>query len=331
MVDIMEYDFQPIELWKARQRIKPFVLRTPLVYSRALSERTGSEIYLKMECWQKHGCFKVRGATNFLASMSDAERQKGLVTASSGNHAIALSYAASLFGNPPTYVFLPETADKAKIAKIESFGVQAVLFGKNFLETLDRATAFAEEKGATYVHSHAVPRIIAGQGTIGLEILEDLPDLDTVIVPVGGGGILAGISMAIKTAAPSVKVIGAEPAASPGAFMSMRDGIARERIELKPSLADGLSGGTSPFPFKLFHDKVEKIILLEENEIAYAMRIFQQDEQIMVEGAACVGLATLLSGKLSLPGEKIVLILTSRNINAERYNRVVAGEPVEVK
>jgi threonine dehydratase len=325
MTEDMVYEFQPVDIWQARKRIMPYVLRTPLIFSKALSERLGSEIYLKMECWQRHGCFKVRGAVNFVASMTPAERQKGLVTASSGNHAIALSYASNLFGNPPTTVFLPESADKAKISKIESFGVKTNLIGKHFLETLDIAVDYAERTGATYVHSHAVPRIIAGQGTIGLEILEDLPDLDAVIVPVGGGGILAGISTAIKSAAPQARVIGAEPAASPGAFTSMRDGVAHERIDLKPSLADGLSGGTSPYPFKIFQNKVEQVILLEEDEIAEAMRVFQQDEQIIVEGAACVGLATLLSGKIKLPGLKVVLVLTSRNINAERYNRVVAG------
>ena len=319
-----QYEFQPIDIWQARKRIAPFILRTPLIYSKALSERLGSEIYLKMECWQRHGCFKVRGATNYVASMSEEERAKGLVTASSGNHAIALSYASTLFGNPTTTVFLPESADHAKRTKIESFGVQTKLIGRDFLETLDHALAFAEETGATYVHSHAVPRIIAGQGTIGLEILEDLPELDAVIVPVGGGGILAGISTAIRSAGPRARIFGAEPAASPGAYLSMQTGVAHERITLKPSLADGLSGGTSPYPFSLFKDKVEQVVLLEEDEIANAMRVFQQDEQIIVEGAACVGLAALLSGKLSLPGKKVVLVLTSRNISAERFNGVVA-------
>src|SRR5512137_2077850 len=196
--------FNPAEIWLARARLKHLILRTPLLFSPALSRRTGAQIYLKMECWQVCGSFKVRGAINMVAALTAEQRGRGLVTASSGNHGIALAYAASLFGHPPTTIFLPEYADKTKLSKLEALGARIVLHGADFLQAFDRANDYATEVGATFVHSHAHPLVIGGQGTIGLEIMEDLPDPDIVLVPSGGGGIVSGISTAVKAANPRV-------------------------------------------------------------------------------------------------------------------------------
>jgi threonine dehydratase len=198
--------FRPAEVWIARARLKNLILRTPLLFSPALSRRTGCQIYLKMECWQLCGCFKVRGAINMVSALTDDERSRGLVTCSSGNHGTALAYAASLFGRPPTKVFLPTYADPNKVGKLKSLGAEPVLYGETFLETLDEAQQYAKDSGGIYVHSHSHPLIIAGQGTIGLEIMEDLPDVQTVLVPIGGGGLISGIATAVKSSAAQVRV-----------------------------------------------------------------------------------------------------------------------------
>jgi threonine dehydratase len=309
----------------ARGRIAGRVFRTPLLYSPALSERTGGEIHLKMECWQRCGCFKVRGAVSMVSALSAQERARGLVTCSSGNHGLSLAYAAGLFGHPPTRVFVPEGAQPAKVRKILQYGAEVVTRGRHFLEAFDAAVEYTRESGSTFVHSHDHPLVIAGQGTIGLEILEDLPDVEAVLVPVGGGGLISGILTALKAANESIRVIGVESTAAPGAWLSFRDGRCHERIELKPSIADGLSGTLTPRTFAITHGKVEAVHLVDDGEIVRALRVFLEDEQLVLEGSAAVGLAALLAGKLDLRGRKAVLVLTGRNIRAEGYLDLVRG------
>ena len=315
--------FQLADVWIARARLKNLILRTPLLFSPALSRRTSCRIYLKMECWQLCGCFKVRGAINMVSALSDDERSRGLVTCSSGNHGTALAYAASLFGHPPTKIFLPTYADPNKVGKLKALGAEAVLHGDTFLETLDEAQQYAKDSGSTYVHSHSHPLVIAGQGTIGLEIMEDLPDVQTILVPIGGGGLISGIATAVKSISPAVRVIGVEPTAAPGAYLSFRDGHCHERIDLRPSVADGLLGTLTPLTWEISRNLLEGVKLVEEDEIIQAIRVFQQDEQLMVEGAAAVGLAAILSGKVDVQGQKVVLVLTGRNIDASKYNDLV--------
>lgn len=258
-----------------------------------------------------------------VAALSQAERQQGLVTCSSGNHGTALAYAASLFDRPPTKVFLPKSADPVKVGKLESYGAEAILHGENFLEALDEALRYTEEVGATYVHSHGHPLVIAGQGTIGLEIMADLPDLEMVLIPIGGGGLSSGIATAVKSAAPQTRIVGIEPTAAPGAYLSFRDGYCHERVDIRPSVADGLLGTFTPLTFDISHKYLEEIVLVEEAEIIEAMRVFQQEEQLMIEGSAAVSLAAILSGKVDVQGQIVVLILTGRNINADRYNELI--------
>ena len=318
--------FRPVDIFMARARLKNLVLRTPLLFSPALSRRTGCQIYLKMECWQLCGCFKVRGAINMVSALTDEERNRGLVTCSSGNHGAALAYAASIFGRPPTKIFLPTYADPNKVGKLKALGAEAVLHGEAFLETLDEAQRYAGDSGATYVHSHSHPLVIAGQGTIGLEIMEDLPDVQAILVPIGGGGLISGIGMAVKSISGQVIMMGVEPTAAPGAYLSFRDGFCHERIDLRPSVADGLLGTLTPLTWEISRNLLEGVELVEEDEIIQAMRVFQQDEQLMVEGAASVGLAAILSGKVDVQGQRVVLVLTGRNIDANKYNKLVNQE-----
>jgi threonine dehydratase len=318
------------EIWKARARIAPYIYRTPLVYSRGLSSILDCSIYLKMECWQVCGCFKVRGAMSKVTALALAERQRGLVTASSGNHALAVAFAAGAQACRQATVFMPQNADPTKIEKVRAYPVRLELHGESFVEAYDRAREFCDSQGATFVHSHADPQVIAGQGTIGLEIVEDLPDVEVVVVPVGGGGLISGISTAVKSAVGSAQIYGAEPAAAPSAFMSLRDHKCYERIDIRPSIADGLLGGIGQLPYEIISRLVAGVAVLEDEEIARAVVAYQQEEQLMVEPASSVGLAALLAGKLEVQGKKVVLVITSRNVDANRYNRLV-GEYAGVR
>jgi threonine dehydratase len=178
-----------------------------------------------------------------------------------------------------------------------------------------------------YVHSHSHPLVIAGQGTIGLEIIEDLPDVQTILVPIGGGGLVSGIATAVMTATSDVRIVGVEPTGAPGAYLSFRDGHCHEKIQLTPSVADGLVGTLTPLTWEISKDLIADVKLVEEEEIIHAMQVFQHDEQLMVEGAAAAGLAAILSGKIDVESKKVVLVITGRNIDADKYNKLVNPDP----
>jgi threonine dehydratase len=316
-------EFNPALVYAAQPAIEPHVLRTPLIHSPSLSLLCGCQVYLKMECWQRCGCFKIRGVTNFLNHHREGVMKAGVATASSGNHALALAYAATEMQVKPIRIFLPEGADPAKIGQIRRHGIEPVLHGDTFYDAFDIAQAHSKKNGTYYVHSNADPLVIAGQGTIGLEILEDLPDVETVIVPVGGGGLIAGIAAAMKEEKSSAAIIGAEPEASPGAYQSLQMGKPCERIALKPSVADGLSGGLSPLPFAIAQPLISEIGLVAEADIITAMRVFFYEEQLVIEGGAAVGLALLLSKKIRPPDHKVVLVVTGRNIDSKRFLSII--------
>jgi len=313
------------QIEQARQRIADFIKPTPLIYSPGISRLLDAEVYLKPECFQVTGSFKVRGACNILASLSQEERNRGLVTCSSGNHGAALSYAAALFGSPPTTVFVPEGAEETKKARIKAYGARIREEGKDFLETYDRALAFVEKSGGRYIHSHGDPLVIAGQGTIGLELLMELPDPDMIIVPVGGGGLISGIATAVKSRSENIRIYGVEAAAAPGAYLSMKDGFCHETVEIKPSLADGLLGTLTPLTYSIVSELTAGIRIVEEPEITRAMRVFLEEEQLLVEGSAAVGLAALLERKIDVKGKTLICILTGRNISAAKYLQTVGA------
>jgi threonine dehydratase len=315
--------FDVTEVWEARKRISGIVYRTPLVYSSGLSEKTGNKIYLKMECWQRCGCFKVRGALNHISSLTPKERERGLVTASSGNHALAVAFASQLYGDHPTRIYVPEGADPAKVKRIMAWGPDLVYHGRTFQEAFDEAMQYVKENGSVFVHSHADPMVIAGQGTIGLEIMEDLPDTEVVIIPIGGGGLISGISSVVKTASEEVIVYGVEPTAAPSAYKSLREGVCYETLDIGESIADGLLGGFGRLPFEICMRTVDNTFLVEDEEIVRAMIALQQDEQVIAEPASLVGLAALLSGKIEMQERNVVLVITSRNIDASRYNQLI--------
>jgi len=300
----------------AQHNLSGLITRTPLEYSFLLSQQVGCQVYLKLENWQKTGSFKVRGAINKVSSLTEEEKARGLVTASAGNHALGVAYTARALGNVPTTVFVPVNAPTSKLKKLEEFDCHVLLSGNSYEEAHHAAEDFGRLHGATYIHAYDDPRIIAGQGTIGLEVLEDLPEADAILVPVGGGGLIAGVAVAAKAINPQVRVIGVQPEASPSAYLSLRDGRPYEEYDAAPTIADGLAGGFGRLPFEIAGDLIDEIVLVSEEEMRAAVFTLLELAQLVVEGSGAVGIAALLAGRVELAGRKVVAVLTGANIDA---------------
>ncbi len=303
------------EVLAAQGRIQPYLFRTPLRRSFLLSERIGADVFLKMENWQVTGSFKARGALNRMAPLDAAERARGIVTASAGNHALGVAYAARVLSISPATIFVPGTAPRAKLDKLAEFPVEVRLVGETYDDAHHAAEAYQRETGATFIHAYDDWRTVAGQGTIGLEILQDLPDVDAILVPVGGGGMIAGIAIAAKTLAPDCKVIAVQPAASPALRDSLRDGKCYEEYAAKPTLCDGLAGGIGQICFEVAQTLVDDVVIVDEDDVRTAIRALVETQQIIVEGAGAVGIAALLSGKADLSGKHVAVVLSGGNID----------------
>ena len=311
------------EILSAQAAIKPHSLRTPLRASPAFSARTGMRVYLKLENWQPTGSFKVRGAINFLSHLSAEEKAHGLVTASAGNHALAVGFAAQRLGMTGVTVFVPRTAPRAKVEKLKRFPISLCEVGETYDDAHSAAEEFERAHGAAFIHAYDDARTVAGTGTIGLEVLEDLPEVDAVLVPVGGGGLIAGIALAVKTLAPNVKVYGVQPEASPALRDSIRDGRAYEKYEAGPTICDGLAGGIGRIAFEVAQRYVDDVFVVGEDAVKRAVAAFVRDEQMVVEGSGAVGLAALEITSAELKIQRVVLIVSGANIDARPLARIV--------
>ena len=310
------------EIYLAQQRIAPYVTRTPLTHSPLLSAQSGCDVWLKLENRQRTGSFKPRGALNKILSMSDEERARGIVAASAGNHALGVAHAAQCLGLPQTDLFVQANAAPAKIAKLRQYGVNLHLVGNLFDEAQAAAFEFAEKTGATFVSAYDDLHVIAGQGTVGLEIMQDLPDIDTIVVPVGGGGLIAGVATVVKSLEPTIRVIGVNPAASPSAYLSKRDGYPHETYENEPTLAHGLAGGFGRVPFMVGMRLIDEIVLVSEDEMKHGIAALIDSDQLLVEASGIAGLAAVLAGKLDKVG-KCVCVLTGGNIDSDTLRAVL--------
>jgi threonine dehydratase len=313
------------EILSAHALIKPHIIHTPLRASAAFSSQTGSRVFLKLENLQPTGSYKVRGAINYLNLMNREEREHGLVTASAGNHALAVGYAAQILGITGVTVFVPCTAPRAKIEKLKQFPLKLCEVGETYDEAHDAAEEFGRAHGAAFIHAFDDTRTAAGTGTIGLEVLEALPEVDAIIVPVGGGGLISGIAIAVKTIAPHVKVYGVQPEASPALRDSLRDGRVYERYDAAPTICDGLAGGIGRMVFEVAQKYIDDIIVVSEESVERAVAAFVRDEQLVVEGSGAVGLAALEVPPGFFRGLRTVLIVTGGNIDAKRLARIVAA------
>jgi threonine dehydratase len=314
------------DIYRARRTIAPHVRRTPLVPSAALSERTGASVFLKLENLQETGAFKLRGATNRLAVLTGEERARGVVTMSTGNHGRAVAFAATRL-NVRATVCMSSLVPANKVAAIRDSGAEVRIIGRSQDEAGREAERLVREEGMILVPPFDDPFIIAGQGTIGLELLEDQPDLDTVLVPLSGGGLIAGIAVALKAAAPGVRIVGISMKRGPAMHDSLKAGrpIA---VEEGASLADSLGGGIgldNRYTFRLVRDLVDDAILVDEDAIGRAMAHAYWQERQIIEGAAAVGIAALLTGRVEAPaGGTVACILSGANVAMDSFTDIVA-------
>ncbi len=307
---------------EAHDRLRKRVRRTELIHSHYFSEKLGFPLYFKCENLQRTGSFKIRGALNFMTAQPRENLAKGVITASAGNHAQGVAFSADLLGVKAT-VFMPESTPPQKVFATRDYGAEVMLVGNNFDEAFAAAEKRGKESGALFVHPFDDPLVMAGQGTIGLELLHELPDLANVIIPIGGGGLLSGIGSAIKATRPEVRIIGVEAAAAPSMHYSLKKGRVAE-TPLAFSLADGIAVkkvGRNTFP--IVRDVADDVVLVEEEEIAQAIVALLERTKLLVEGAGAVPLAAVLNNKVPAISGKTVCLLSGGNIDVRTIAVVV--------
>jgi threonine dehydratase len=317
-----QVDFHAIK--EARGRIQPYIRHTPLEYNGELSSKYGSSIYLKLENHQVTGSFKPRGSFNKLLTLNQEERERGVIAPSAGNHGIGLAYAASQL-KIPAHVYLPKDADSSKVKALEQFGA-CVTFFETIEESRLAAIEASKERGYTFLSAYNNPAMIAGGGTIGLEIIEDLCDVDVVISCLGGGGLTAGLCLALKAENPKVEVWGIQTENSPMFAVWNKSGKAHP-VELQPSIAEGLSGPIEldTITFPIIHSLIDRILTVSEKELIAAMKQLLNLGYI-IEPSGAAGVACLQRVESELHGRKVAVVITGRNISWSRFDSLIKTE-----
>ncbi|HEX7049252.1 MAG TPA: pyridoxal-phosphate dependent enzyme [Longimicrobiales bacterium] len=312
------------EIYAARRRIAGHAFRTPLERSVWLSERAGCDVHLKLECWQRTRSFKVRGAFNAILPLGEEARGHGLVAASAGNHGQAVALAARVVG-AHAVIFVPATAPATKRARIRAYGAELRTVEGTYDDAAAVAEAYARETGACFIHPFADPAVIAGQGTVGIEIAEDLPAVREVLVPVGGGGLIAGIGTVLRAmAGAGVRIIGVQSEQTASMHDSFEAGRAVDAV-FGPTLADGLAGGVEPESYERARAVTDEIVLVDEAAIAAAIRELYRRDGVVAEGAGAVTAAAVADGRLALRGPA-VLVISGGNIDADRLAGLLRSE-----
>ena len=313
------------DVFLATGRVAPHIRRTPLERSAPLSDELGFDVYLKLECLQRTGSFKLRGALNRLLTLSDEARRRGILTCSAGNHGLGVAEAARLLGVAATVV-VSENASPAKVAGLRRTGVELLLLGAGYDEAEARARELAAERGLPFVSPYNDSAIVAGVGTVALEVLLDLPEAATIVVPVGGGGLAAGVALTAKAINPALRVVGAQPEASPAMHAALAAGRLVPIIE-GPTLADGLAGNVEAgsLTFPLLQRHLDDLALVGEEAIAAAMLAYLDRHHLVVEGAGAVGLAALQTGRIAAPQGPVVLIVSGGNVATGVLAGLLAG------
>lgn len=314
------------EVREGERRIRRYIRETPLEHSHFLSKLGGAEVYLKLENVQVTGSFKIRGVFNKLLSLDPSDRRKEFVTASTGNHGVAFAHAITILNLKGT-VFLPENASPAKIRDVQQYKVNVRFYGKDSVETEGFARKFAEEKGFEYISPYNDPKIVGGQGTIGIELERQLSDLDFLFVPVGGGGLISGIAGYLKEVAPHVVVIGVQPENSAVMYHSIKAGRIL-KMESKPTLSDGTAGGIEEdsITFELCRKYVDDFIIVSEDEIVRSLLLILERHHLLIEGAAALPVAAYLRDPSRFKGGKVVLILSGSRIDLSTLRRILNSQ-----
>ncbi|MFB6489930.1 MAG: threonine ammonia-lyase [Thermoproteus sp. AZ2] len=311
---------EALEVIRAQQRSGK-IHRTPLLRSETLSRLTGGDVYLKLEALQKTGSFKIRGAYYAMYKYI-GEGYRRFITASAGNHAQGVAYAAQLHGVRATVV-MPVTTPWLKVKKTRDYGAEVVLAGESYYEAEKKALELAGGSGAKFLHAYNDIYVIAGQGTIGVEILEDLADVDVVVVPVGGGGLISGIAYAVKRVRPNAKVIGVQAEGAPGVYLSRKEGkiITLDKVD---TIADGIAvKRPSELTMEFINKFVDDVVLVDDNEIADAIYLLLERTRVVAEGAGAASAAALMAGKIDVKGRRAVAVVSGGNIDATMLIRVL--------
>ena len=308
---------------QASARIAGLVRATPLDYSYRFSADTGADVYMKLENLQHTGSFKLRGAANRLMTLAGEQKRAGCVAASSGNHGAAIAYAMQKLGIEGV-IFVPEQTSTAKVEAIRSYGGDVRFFGNDGLDTELHARTYADERGMFYLSPYNDPEVIAGQGTCGIEIQASLPQVDTLYVAVGGGGLVSGVASVLKSRNPEIRIVGCQPEASAVMAHSIEAGRIVDEAS-RPTLSDGTAGGIEQdaITFGLCRNLVDEFVLVSEAEIAAAMRTFIDYEHQLIEGAAGVALAAMLRQKDALAERKVVVLICGGNLSRDTLKRIL--------
>jgi threonine dehydratase len=304
------------DIYKARQRIDALISRTPVISSPLLAERVGASVYLKAESLQKTGSFKIRGAASEMLGLTAKEKAQGVISVSSGNHGRAVAYIAQQLGINAVICMSTRVPDN-KLNAIERLGAEVVVYGDSYEQAEIHALQLQEERGLTMIDPFDAPLVIAGQGTVGLELLEDLPEIDTAIVPLSGGGLISGIALALKSANSSIRVIGVTMDRAPVMYHSLRAGSPIE-MEEEDTIADALVGNigvNNKHTFRMVQKYVDDTILVSDEEIAEAMAFALDQHHLVVEGGGAVGIAALLHRRASNLGRKVVVVVSGSNVS----------------
>ena len=306
----------------AYERIAGFIVQTPLVYSDEFSGALGAAVHFKLENRQHTGSFKLRGAMNRLMTLPEAQRNRGCVAASSGNHGAAVAYAMQKLGTTGV-IFVPESTSPAKVAAIRSYGGNVQFFGTDGLDTEQHARHYAEENGFFYLSPYNDAEVIAGQGTCGIEIAEQLPDAEVIFVAVGGGGLISGVGSVLRSVNPDVRIVACQPEASPVMIRSLEAGRLLD-LASDPTLSDGTSGGIEPgaITFELCRELIDETVLVSEEQIAAAMRQYIDVYDEPIEGAAGVAIAAMEVSKRGIAGRKAVAIICGGNVSQETLDAI---------
>jgi threonine dehydratase len=314
VIKITNPDFRQIQI--AAERIRPYIHRTPVLTSASLDRLTGARVMLKCENLQKVGAFKIRGATNAVYALSESEAARGVATHSSGNHAQALALAARLRGIP-AYIVMPDNAPAVKKAAVNGYGGRISYCVPNQEVREKTLNRILSETGAVMVHPYNNPLVIAGQGTAALELLEEHPDLEVLIAPVGGGGLLSGTALAATGISPGIRVIGAEPEMADDAYRSLQAGKIMPSINPQ-TIADGLLTSLGDLTFPIIRDQVEQIVTVSEKAIIEGMRLIWERTKLIIEPSSAVPIGLLLEKKIDLSGLRVGVIISGGNVDLER-------------
>lgn len=302
------------DILSARERISKYVYSTPLDYSMYLSNKN-MKVYLKLECQQKLKGFKIRGAFSKLLSLTQEEKRRGVMAVSSGNHGAGVSYASSILGGIEAKIFVPNTIPESKLDKIRYYGAQIVKSGANYDEAHAVAIEALEREKLIFVDPCSDVEVIAGQGSIAMEILEDNPDIDIIIAPIGGGGLITGLAVAAKHLKPSVKVIGVQTKACPAMVQSLKDRVCYTDYPSEQSICDALVGGVGEIPYKMAHKLIDDILLVDEEMIKEAILFLMTKEKVIAEPAGAIGVGAIMSKPKLFENKNTAIVISGGNLD----------------